>query len=262
MFLLRKIIFSLISLSCIIVAFSPSFSAYGWGYKRTNDHQVPEIGMYQDLLDQYGGYYHDDSGEKTLYLTFDNGFEAGYTDGILDILDENEVPATFFVTGHYVKSAPELIQRMVSDGHLIGNHSYTHADFTALTQSGFKEDLLLFERALQSVTNYDRTQYIRPPKGIFNAQTLEWANELGYIHMFWSLAFVDWHEDNVSGWESAYNQVMDQLHPGAIILLHTVSEDNADMLEHFIKDCIDQGYTFKSLDDLVFRDQVMDPLVD
>ncbi|HHU20009.1 MAG TPA: delta-lactam-biosynthetic de-N-acetylase [Bacilli bacterium] len=237
-----------------------TIEAYGWGYKKGPTNQPPEVGKYGEILEQHGGYYLDDSGEKSVYLTFDNGYEAGYTEGILDVLTEEGVPATFFLTGHYVRSAPEIVQRIVADGHIIGNHSYHHHDFTELTKEKYRQELTDLDRAVESITGVERLQYLRPPRGVFNEQTIEWANEFGYLHMFWSVAFVDWHSDQKKGWESAYQQVIDQMHPGAIILLHTVNEDNALALSHLIKELKAQGYTFKSLDDLVINDLVHDPL--
>lgn len=240
---------------------SSSF-AYGWGYKKGSNNQPPEIGKYAEILNKHGGYYLDGSGEKNIYLTFDNGYEAGYTEDILDVLQEEEVPATFFVTGHYVESAAEIVRRIAEDGHIIGNHSYHHHDFTNLTKEKYYQELTDLDQAVESITGIERLQYVRPPRGVFNEQTIEWANEFGYTHVFWSLAFVDWHSDQKKGWQSAYQQVIDQIHPGAIILLHTVNEDNALALSHLIKELKEQGYTFKSLDDLIINDIFLDPLQD
>lgn len=231
--------------------------AYGWGYKKNTDHTVPDVGKYGDIIKDYNAYYADHSGEKNIYVTFDNGYEQGYTDAILDILKKEKVPATFFVTGHYVESAPELIQRMANEGHIIGNHSYTHPDFTTMSKQTIKKELDTLEKAVQEVTNTDyQMQYLRPPRGTFNDNTLKWSSELGYIHVFWSIAFKDWHTEGQKGWKYAYKEVMDQIHPGAILLLHAVSSDNAEALEQIIKDLKEQGYTFKSLDDLVIKDQL------
>ncbi|WP_067840876.1 delta-lactam-biosynthetic de-N-acetylase [Amphibacillus sediminis] len=234
--------------------------AYGWGYKKGQANQPPEVGKYGQILEEYGGYYLDHSGAKNIYLTFDNGYEAGYTEGILDLLEAEKVPATFFVTGHYVRSEPELIKRMAKDGHIIGNHSNHHPDFTQISKAEFAQELADLDRAVEQLTGINKLHYLRPPKGTFNEETIKWANELGYIHVFWSLAFVDWHSNQKKGWESAYQQVMNQLHPGAIILLHTVSEDNAEALSHLIKGVREQGYTFKSLDDLVLKEMTPVPL--
>ncbi|GAB3042594.1 delta-lactam-biosynthetic de-N-acetylase [Virgibacillus ainsalahensis] len=246
----------------VILIFSFGFlepataTGYGWGFKKNTDHQVPDIGSYQALLEKYGAYYADLSGEKNIYLTFDNGYEEGYTEGILDVLKKEEVPATFFVTGHYVDSEPDLIARMVDEGHIIGNHSYHHPDFSTVSKETMQQELETLEEAVADVSDQKELKYLRPPRGMFNEQTLEWSNELGYIHVFWSLAFIDWETNKQKGWEYAFDQIMNQIHPGAIVLLHTVSSDNAKALEHLISELKDQGYNFKSLDDLVLEDRL------
>ncbi|MGY0692544.1 delta-lactam-biosynthetic de-N-acetylase [Virgibacillus sp. FSP13] len=231
-------------------------SSYGWGYKKNSDHQIPDIGKYRDMLDKYGAYYADHSGDKVVYLTFDNGYEQGYTDDILDVLKDEDVPATFFVTGHYVKSEPELVKRMANEGHIIGNHSYHHPDFTILTKDAMKKELEELEAAVSDLTNQKDIKYMRPPKGLFNEQTLKWANDLGYIHIFWSLAFADWNTNAQKGGDYAFEQIMQQMHPGAVVLLHTVSSDNAAALAKLITELKKQGYQFRSLDDLVLKDML------
>lgn len=256
-----KNIIKLMLLCLLISSTLPATShAYGWGFKKGSNNEPPEVGKYGQILEENGGYYIDKSGDKVVYLTFDNGYEAGYTEQILDILKQEEVPATFFVTGHYVRSVPDIIKRIADDGHILGNHSNHHPDFTEITKEELKVELEELDKAVSLITGQDKLQYVRPPGGTFNEQTIKWADELGYIHVFWSLAFVDWHSNQKKGWEASYQQMMNQIHPGAIILLHTVSEDNADALEHFIKDLRKQGYTFKSLDDLIMGDQFPNPL--
>lgn len=235
-------------------------SGYGWGYKKNSDNQIPDIGVYEEMLGEYEAYYADRSGEKHVYLTFDNGYEQGHTESVLNVLKKEDVPATFFVTGHYVEEEPELVKRMVDDGHIIGNHSYNHPDFTKMSKESIKEELDSLEQAVAAITDQKELKYVRPPRGTFNENTLKWASELGYIHIFWSLAFKDWEVDHQKGWEYAYNQTMNQIHPGAIVLLHTVSSDNAEALEQIIKDLRKQGYEFKSLDDLVIKDKMYPPL--
>lgn len=255
----------LITLTCLLTMILPVLHAeargFGWGYKKNTDHQVPDIGHYQELLKEYGAYYADLSGDKHIYLTFDNGYEEGYTDDILDVLKKEKVPATFFVTGHYVETEPELVKRMVDEGHIVGNHSYHHPDFSVLTKEAMQKELEDLEHAVAEITDQKEIQYLRPPRGIFNEQTLQWANDLGYTHIFWSLAFKDWETNNQKGWRYAYDQVLEQIHPGAIILLHTVSEDNAEALEHLIKELRKQGYEFKSLDDLTMKEQINDKII-
>ena len=233
-----------------------SVLAYGFGYKRAENHQAPEIGHYKTLQEEGNGYYIDSSNEKVLYLTFDHGYEKGYTEGILDVLKEANVPAHFFVTGHYVRSATDLVKRMAKDNHLIGNHTYHHYDLTTLTEKKFKEELVMLERAIELLIPDLSMTYMRPSKGIFDERTLKWTSDLGYRQMFWSIAYVDWHEDREAGYEYAYNQVMNQLHPGAVILMHAVSEDNLLALEAIIKEAKRQGYRFATLNELVFKEKV------
>ncbi|WP_117161117.1 delta-lactam-biosynthetic de-N-acetylase [Paraliobacillus sp. X-1268] len=261
---MKKIIMLLSFSLVLMVTLMPTIaegSSYGWGYKKGTNHNPPEVGSYGQILENNGGYYLDKSGDKVVYLTFDNGYEAGYTESILDVLKKEDVPATFFVTGHYVRSQPDLVKRMDTDGHIIGNHSNHHSDFTTISKEKMKQELATLDEAVGLITDQKDLQYVRPPKGIFNPETIKWTNEFGYINVFWSLAFVDWQTDQQKGWEKSYQQVMDQIHPGAIILLHTVSEDNAEALQYFIEDLHKQGYTFKSLDDLVLKNTIPKELI-
>ncbi|MBU5468160.1 delta-lactam-biosynthetic de-N-acetylase [Virgibacillus sp. MSJ-26] len=251
--LVLAMLFCLTSFSTVHAA-----SGYGWGYKKNDNHDIPDIGKYNEMLEKYNAYYADDSGDKNIYLTFDNGYEEGYTEDVLDVLKEEKVPATFFVTGHYVKEEPALVKRMVDDGHIIGNHSYHHPDFTIMKKAEIKKELEDLEEAVAEVSDQKELQYLRPPRGIFSENTLKWTNELGYTHIFWSLAFKDWNTGDQKGWEYAYDQIMDQIHPGAIVLLHAVSSDNAEALEKVIIELKKQGYNFKSLDDLVMKKNISD----
>lgn len=235
--------------------------AHGWGYKKNDNGKPPEIGVYDQLIKPYDAFYIGDPNKKEIYLTFDNGYEAGYTSSFLDVLKKHDVQATFFVTGHYVKEEPELLNRMVKDGHIIGNHSYSHPDFTTMTKNEMEEELSRLDDAVKKVANVQTAPYLRPPRGTFDAQTLKWAQELGYAHIFWSVAFKDWETDKQKGWQYSYESVMNQVHPGAIILLHTVSEDNATALDKIITALKDEGYTFKNLDYLYMTEKIKHPLL-
>lgn len=254
---MRKILqYSIIAVLVCFGLFTQTVDAYsyGWGYKKNTDQKIPDIGKYKEMLDKYGAYYADfDANNKEIYLTFDNGYEEGYTGGILDVLKKHKVPATFFVTGHYVEEEPDLVKRMANEGHIIGNHSYHHPDFTIINKAAVQEELESLEEAVAEITDQKEMQYLRPPRGLFNEETLTWSNDLGYTHVFWSLAFSDWKTDAQKGWRYAYDEIMEQIHPGAIILLHTVSKDNAEALDQVIKDLKTDGYIFKSLDDLVIK---------
>lgn len=153
-----------------------------------------------------------------------------------------------------MKDQPKLIQRMVKEGHIIGNHSYHHPDFTVISKASIQKELDSLEKAVASLTNQKKLQYLRPPRGTFSQDTLRWTNELGYTHIFWSLAFQDWKTNDQKGKDYAYKEITKQLHPGAIILLHTVSSDNKKALASVIQEAKRQGYTFKSLDDLMIKE--------
>ncbi|WP_342598990.1 polysaccharide deacetylase family protein [Psychrobacillus sp. FSL H8-0483] len=231
------------------------FSAQGkeihWGLKRATNEKQAEAGAELDaLLEKHGAIYKGPADKKVLYLTFDNGYENGYTESILDTLKAEKIRATFFLTGHYLESATPLVKRMIEDGHQIGNHSYGHPNLARLSKDEIKKELQKFDNRLKELTSLERTTVTRPPEGIFNEQVLEAANEIGHQHFFWSIAFIDWHRDQKKGGKYAYDQLMSQIHPGAIILMHTVSPDNAEGLPSFIKDARKMGYTFGTLDDL------------
>lgn len=225
-----------------------------WGFPKSKDHVPPYAGKkYDQLLQNYGGFYIGDTSKKDIYLTFDNGYENGYTDDILDVLQEKNVPAIFFVTGHYLKDQPELVKRMVKEGHIVGNHSWHHPDLTAVSDERLKEELNRVKEEFTRLTGEQDMMYLRAPRGIFSERTLALSQQLGYTNVFWSLAFVDWNIKQQKGWKYAYDNITRQIHPGAVILLHTVSKDNADALAKVIDELHSVGYTFRSLDDLLLE---------
>ncbi|WP_059350132.1 delta-lactam-biosynthetic de-N-acetylase [Bacillus coahuilensis] len=220
-----------------------------WGFKRGQNEKQADAGpMYEALLEKYDGLYMGDSKEKVVYLTFDSGYEYGYTEKILDVLKAEGVPATFFVTGHYLNSAEDLVKRMVKEGHIIGNHSWHHPDFSAVSDERIREELQKVKDRTAELTGQTTMEYLRPPRGVLNERSVRIAKEEGYYHVMWSLAYTDWYVDKQKGPDFAYQQIMKQLHPGAVILLHSVSKDNADVLERVIRDVRAKGYQFKSLD--------------
>lgn len=223
-----------------------------WGFKKSTNEQPAEAGKNIDeLLGKYKGFYKGDTQKKNIYLTFDNGYENGYTGQILDVLKKEKAPATFFVTGHYLQSAPELVKRMVREGHIVGNHSWFHPDLTTNSDTDIiNEELNTVRDKTRELTGQKEMKYLRPPRGVFSERTLMVAKDAGYTHVMWSLAYVDWYVNKQKGWQYAYDNIMGQVHPGAIMLLHTVSKDNADALEKVIRDLKKQGYKFKNLDDL------------
>ncbi|WP_296973488.1 delta-lactam-biosynthetic de-N-acetylase [Thermobacillus sp. ZCTH02-B1] len=234
-------------------AWSAGDRAYHFGFKKSRNGEPASIDQegFGPLLERYGAVFRGSPEGRNLYLTFDNGYENGYTAKILDVLKEKGVPACFFVTGHYVRTEPELLKRMVREGHLIGNHSWSHPDFSKLSDEKIREELDRVKREVADITGQKDMRYLRPPRGIFSERSLRVSRDLGYTNVFWSIAYKDWDTSAQRGARYAYENVVSQLHPGAIILLHSVSKDNAEALGAIIDEARRQGYTFRSLDHLM-----------
>lgn len=188
------------------------------------------------------------SKEKVLYLTFDCGYENGYTEKILDVLKEKNVNAAFFCTLPQVKENPELIKRMIDEGHIVGNHSVTHPSFAEISENQMRDEIVTMDEYLRTNFNYSEP-YFRFPKGEYNEAALDVVNSLGYTSVFWSLAYSDWDLNKQKGADFAYETVVSRLHSGAVILLHSVSPDNANALGKIIDKAREEGYSFKSLRD-------------
>ncbi len=225
---------------------------YHFGFKKSKNGQLPSINEegFKGILQKNEAIFLGDTTRKELYLTFDNGYENGFTPKILDVLKEKKVPAMFFLTGHYVKDKPELVTRMVAEGHLIGNHSWSHPDMTQISGVQLKEELAKVKQAVTGSTRQQTMTFVRPPRGIFNDRSLALSRSEGYVSVFWSVAYKDWDVNDQRGADYAYRNVMSQLHPGAVILLHSISRDNTEALGRIIDGARQQGYEFKSLDQL------------
>ncbi|OXM85076.1 delta-lactam-biosynthetic de-N-acetylase [Paenibacillus rigui] len=231
---------------------SDAQNPYHFGFKKSKNEKLANIDEegFKAMLQKNDAIFLGDVTKKELYLTFDNGYENGYTGKILDVLKEAKVPAIFFITGHYVKEEPELVKRMVDEGHLVGNHSWSHPDMSQISNARLKEELDKVKVEVSTLTNQKEMHYLRPPRGIFNERILSESKQLGYTSVFWSVAYRDWDTKVQRGAGFAYDSVMSQLHPGAVILLHSVSKDNADALGKIIAGARAKGYEFKSLDQL------------
>ena len=220
-----------------------------WGIRRNNTHDQPDVGSAnKKILEENNGICLGSKEEKTIYLTFDNGYEAGYTNKILDALKSNGVKATFFITAHYLNTAQELVERMINEGHIVGNHTVNHKSMPEITDEEIKEEVMKLHQAVFEKSGYEM-KYIRPPKGEFSERTIIEANNLGYKHVMWSFAYVDWEEKNQPSEEKAKKTILDNLHNGEIMLLHGNSKTNADILDTIIKGIKEQGYQIKSLDE-------------
>lgn len=223
---------------------------YSWGIKRAKDNKIPEADPgAPELLAKYNGLYLGDTSQKVIYLTFDEGYENGYTPKILDVLKENKVKAVFFITGPYLKEHQDLVRRMVEEGHTVGNHTIHHPSLPSIDDRKIEEEVLGLERAFREKFNTGM-KFLRPPKGEYSERTLAITSKLGYRNMFWSFAYDDWYRDKIRGADYAYNIVMKNLHNGAILLLHAVSKDNADALDRIIKGARERGYTIGDVNDI------------
>lgn len=220
-----------------------------WWFKRNSDHLPPGAQSEIDLT-KYDAYYLGNTNEKRVYLTFDEGYENGYTSKILDILKEHNVQAAFFVTKPYIKSQPDLIKRMVNEGHIVGNHSVTHPSLPDKTDEEVEYEILETARYFEEITGTSMPLYFRPPAGEYSERTLQITKDLGYKTIFWSMAYKDWDVNNQPGKQAAYEHIVQNHHPGAIILLHAVSSSNTEALGDMLKYLKDQGYIFASLDEL------------
>jgi peptidoglycan-N-acetylmuramic acid deacetylase len=228
---------------------------YHYGFIKIKNSALPSIDneAFKEIVKKYGAIFLGDTTKKEMFLTFDNGYENGYTVKVLDILKEKKVPAAFFVTGHYVKDQPELLKRMMNEGHVIGNHSWSHPDMSQISNNRLKKELEKLRDEVSVITGQKEMPFMRPPNGIFSERMLGVSRELGYTNVFWSIAYKDWDTKAQRGWKYAYDNIMNQLHPGAVILLHTVSKDNAEALDKIIDDARKQGYEFKNLEQLTVK---------
>ncbi len=222
-----------------------------WGLKFNAEGTAPMGNAGKDYLKKYNAYYVGEPDEKNIYLTFDAGFENGNTEKILDTLKNHDVKAAFFLVGHYLEKEPELVKRMVEDGHIVGNHTFHHPDMSLISdRESFKKELISLEELYKEITGEDMPKYYRPPQGKFNENNLKMADELGYKTIFWSLAYVDWYKDKQPTKEHAFSKLIPRIHPGAVVLLHSTSNTNEQILDELLTRWKELGYTFKTLDDL------------
>ena len=235
-----------------VISTSGNVSSANWGLGFGQEGTQPTGNASVDELKQYDAHYVGDSTEKVIYLTFDAGYENGNTQPILDALKKHNVPATFFVVGHYLESAPELVKQMVADGHFVGNHTYHHLDMSLIaSKEAFEKEMRDVENLFKEITGTELAHFYRPPQGKYNTNNLKMAKELGYDTFFWSLAYVDWYQDKQPTREEAFKKLVGRIHPGAIVLLHSTSKTNGEILDELLTRWEEMGYTFRTLEDFV-----------
>ena len=229
-----------------------STKEYNWYFQPRNDNIPPEGPKENSVFfSKYGCYYLGDTSKKILYLTFDEGYEAGYTAPILDVLKKHNVKAAFFVVKPYITSNPELIKRMVDEGHLVCNHSNHHPSMASIVnEEKFNKELSDVEEAFENITHKKISKYFRPPMGKYSELSLQYTKNYGYKTIFWSFAYMDWIKDKQPSHEAAKIRIMQRTHNGGIMLLHAVSKTNAEILDDIITQWESEGYSLKSLDHL------------
>ena len=226
-----------------------------WGLSFRQEGVAPIGNADAAHLRKYDAVYMGNTGEKVLYLTFDAGYENGCTAKILDILKKHQVPAAFFLVGNYIEKNADLVRRMVEEGHTVGNHTMHHPDMSRLTDKiAFQKELTDLETLYRDTTGKNMPQYYRPPQGTYSEENLRMAKELGYKTVFWSLAYVDWNNDAQPSREQAFSKLLPRTHDGAVVLLHSTSRTNAEILDELLTKWKDMGYRFGTLEEL-FNDK-------
>lgn len=244
-----------IGLLCIIgiaaTFLGESIPAGNWGLRFQTEGEPPEGPANVSQLQKYDSVYLGDTSKKTVYLTFDAGYENGCTEKILDILKKHNVPAAFFLVGNYMEQNPDLVRRMVNEGHIVGNHTMHHYNMEKISDpAAFAKELQGLEKLFLDITGKELPKYYRPPQGTYSVENLKNAKELGYKTVFWSLAYVDWNNDNQPTKEQAFAKLLPRIHNGAVILLHSTSKTNAEILDELLTKWKAMGYSFATVDAL------------
>jgi peptidoglycan-N-acetylmuramic acid deacetylase len=248
---------------CVALAVFGVIAAYGagspkaqavsanWGLGFHESGKPPTRNASKEYLSQYDSYFIGDTEQKTIDLTFDAGYENGNTPSILDTLKKHGVKAAFFLVGNYLNTSPELVMRMRDEGHIVGNHTYHHPDMSRISDiDAFKKELGSLEELYRQLTGSEMPKFYRPPQGKYNENNLKQAKELGYKTVFWSLAYVDWYENSQPTREQAFNKLLPRVHPGAVVLLHSTSKTNAEILDELLTRWKEMGYSFGTLYEL------------
>ena len=222
-----------------------------WGLSFRQEGAPPVGNADAAHLRQHDAAYIGNTGEKVLYLTFDAGFENGFTAGILDTLKKHQVSAAFFLVGNYIEKNADLVRRMAAEGHIVGNHTMHHYDMSKLSdKASFSKELTDLEDLYRQTVGQEMPRFYRPPQGIYSEENLKMAKELGYKTVFWSLAYVDWNQDAQPTAEQAFSKLLPRTHDGAVVLLHSTSKTNAEILDQLLTKWKDMGYRFGTIGEL------------
>ena len=253
----KRDIYMLIGVTAIAIVLgvgimmSETVATGSWGLSFQTEGQPPVGPANSAMLARFDAAYLGDPAEKVIYLTFDAGYENGCTAKILDVLKKHNVPAAFFLVGNYMEQNADLVRRMVSEGHTVGNHTMHHPDMSKIYDpAAFQKELEDLEALYEQITGQKMAKFYRPPQGLYSEKNLEMAQALGYKTVFWSLAYVDWVNDKQPTAEYAFSKLLPRTHNGAVVLLHSTSETNAEILEELLTRWKEMGYTFGTLEDL------------
>ena len=226
-------------------------STASWGLSFPTEGRPPVGPASGAQLARYDAAYLGDTGRKVIYLTFDAGYENGCTEQVLDVLKKQEVPAAFFLVGNYIEKNADLVRRMVAEGHIVGNHTMHHYDMSKLTEpEAFRKELTALETLYESTVGQPMAKFYRPPQGTYSEENLRMAKEMGYKTVFWSLAYVDWNNDRQPTKEQAFAKLLPRIHDGAVVLLHSTSATNAEILDELLTKWKALGYEFAPIDAL------------
>ena len=234
-----------------VIFFGSALETGSWGLSFRTEGETPIGTAGTDQLKAYDAAYVGDPGEKVLYLTFDAGYENGCTEKILDTLKAHDVKAAFFLVGNYLEKNADLVRRMVAEGHIVGNHTMHHYDMSKLSdKTAFSKELTDLEELYKEVTGEEMPKFYRPPQGIYSQENLQMAKDLGYKTVFWSLAYVDWNNDAQPSMDEAFRKLLPRTHNGAVVLLHSTSKTNGEILDDLLTQWKEKGYRFGTLEEL------------
>ena len=252
----KNLLFYALVMACLLAVLLVPFDrekaiqTASWGLHFSGEGQPPQGTEDAQRLKKLDGAYMGDPTQKVLYLTFDAGYENGNTEKILDILKKHQVPAAFFLVGNYMEKNKDLVRRMVEEGHIVGNHTMHHPDMQKKDGAAFAKELTDLEALFRQITGKEMPKYYRPPQGLYSQENLEFAQKLGYKTVFWSLAYADWDNNKQPTKEYAFSKLLPRIHNGAVLLLHSTSKTNGEILEELLTRYKEMGYTFASLDGL------------
>lgn len=239
-----------------IISANASNTAYSWYCKRNSDNLQPQLPPEFSFIDKYDTVWinnkrSDNDEHRVAYLTFDAGYENGNIAKILDVLKEKEAKGAFFILENLINSNPELVLRMQREGHLVCNHTAHHKDMSKIVSiDSFAEELSALESSYKELTGCEISHFYRAPEGRFSEENLKFAESLGYCTVFWSFAYADWDNNKQPSKEYAIKKVLDNMHNGAVLLLHPTSATNAAILGTIIDEMRNNGYEIGTLEEL------------